>query len=388
MSERTRVLTRDADRPGVTALAERKHVNIVDLFAGPGGWDEGLRMLGRTDVAGIEWDHDACLTATAAGHLRIEADVANYPTAPFAGIEGLIASPPCTAFSMAGKGEGRDVMAELLEAVHNRDWTALRSDYDPTVWLPLEVGRWVEELRPEWVAFEQVPQALPIWEAYVHVLEAWGYAADARVLMAADFGVPQTRQRAFLIAHRDGVRWPEPTHFGNRRRKHQMDLFGSPWVTAADAVGWEDYEIDRRTNSKDGRGGMVPTVPVPTDRPAPTVTGKAGSQWKRRPRWVYERPACTIIGTRRLSAPGHRCMSEDCCGRGPQRHFGDDAVDVELWELGVLQSFPADYPWQGNKTSQDQQVGNAVPPLLVAHVLRALLADSTRERIPDTGGDQ
>src|SRR5690606_651798 len=80
---------------------------LLDLFAGPGGWDEGLRMLGRTDVVGIEWDHAACLTAVAAGHHRVRADVAAYPTAPFIGkVEGLIASPPCQAWSMAGKRKG------------------------------------------------------------------------------------------------------------------------------------------------------------------------------------------------------------------------------------------------------------------------------------------
>ncbi len=49
---------------------------IVDLFAGPGGWDEGLAALGRRDVVGVEWDEAACLTAEAAGHRRVRADVA------------------------------------------------------------------------------------------------------------------------------------------------------------------------------------------------------------------------------------------------------------------------------------------------------------------------
>lgn len=346
----------------------------VDLFAGPGGWDEGLRLLDRTDVVGIEWDHDACRTAVAAGHARIEADVSTYPPATFRHVQGLIASPPCTALSLAGKGEGRDAMDELIEAIAERDWTALREDYPPPVWLPLEVGRWVKELLPTWIVCEQVPQALPLWEAYVHVLNDMGYAADARVLMAADFGVPQTRQRAFLMARCDGqpLRWPEPTHFGDRRRRGQPDLFDSPWITCADALGWEG-EIDRRTYTTDSNGDRSWTVGVPTDQPAPTVTGKAVGQWKVRPDWTFERPAPTVIGTPKIAAPGHRCMSDDCCGRGRTSHFDEDSIDVSVSELGVLQSFPADYPWQGTKGSQGQQVGNAVPPLLAAHVLAPLI---------------
>lgn len=354
---------------------------ILDLFAGPGGWDEGLRKLGVTNVVGIEWDMDACRTTTAAGHVRLRADISKYPTAPFIGrTTGLIASPPCPAFSTAGKGEGREVLPALLEAISERRWDALR-DRDSIVWLSLEVGRWVEELEPAWVVCEQVPQALPLWEAYVDVLQAMGYHAACRVLMAADYGVPQTRQRAFLIASREHpVQWPEPTHYGDRRRRGQPDLFGQPWVTCADALGWTG-SIDRRTNSKDGRGGMVPTVRVPTDQPAPTVTGQAVGQWKVYPQWTFERPAPTIIGTSKIAAPGHRCMSDSCCGRGRTSHFDADAIDVEPWQAGVLQSFPPDYPWQGTKTSRGQQVGNAVPPVLAAAVVRQFIKAAKRQEV-------
>lgn len=67
--------------------------DALDDFAGPGGWDEGARMVGLRTI-GIEWDDHACRTAKAAGHDRIRADVAAYPSEPFAGIPGYIASPP------------------------------------------------------------------------------------------------------------------------------------------------------------------------------------------------------------------------------------------------------------------------------------------------------
>lgn len=84
------------------------HYDALDDFAGPGGWDEGARLLGLRTV-GIEHDLDACRTAAAAGHARICADVAAYPSAPFRGVAGYIASPPCQAWSTAGtKGGHRD----------------------------------------------------------------------------------------------------------------------------------------------------------------------------------------------------------------------------------------------------------------------------------------
>lgn len=210
---------------------------ILDLFAGPGGWSEGLKTLGLSDV-GIEWDAAACATRRAAGHLTIRADVSQYPTEVFVGkVTGLIASPPCTAFSTAGKGAGMDVIADLIDAIGNQEWGAMRC-CEPTVWLPLEVGRWVDALRPEWVACEQVPPALPLWESYLPWLRSLGYSAWCGVLNAADYGVPQTRQRAFLMATRVSVAHPPvPTH----DRSPMPDLFGGelkPWVSMAEALGW------------------------------------------------------------------------------------------------------------------------------------------------------
>src|SRR4051812_3757621 len=80
----------------------------LHLFAGPGGWETGARLAGHTGLSvGIELDRDACRTAQAAGHQRIRADVATYPLAPPVGRgDGLVASPPCQAWSTAGKRLG------------------------------------------------------------------------------------------------------------------------------------------------------------------------------------------------------------------------------------------------------------------------------------------
>lgn len=82
---------------------------VVDLFAGPGGWDLAARELGF-DPIGLEWDPAACATRRAAGLRTMECDVAAVDLETGwkeTGVTGLIASPPCTAFSMAGSGEGR-----------------------------------------------------------------------------------------------------------------------------------------------------------------------------------------------------------------------------------------------------------------------------------------
>ena len=218
---------------------------IIDIFAGPGGWDEGLLTLGRSDVIGIEWEKYACATARAAGHRRAQADVSTLdPTRLGVGdVEGVIGSPPCQAWSIAGKRGGesdRTHCHELADRMatgdDSTDWTSWKDDRSPLVCQPI---RWVRDLQPEWVALEEVPQVASLWEHFTRILDGWGYSTWTGDLCAADYGVPQTRTRRILIASRARkVGPPPPTH---SEVAHGEDLLGGhtlPWVTMAEALGW------------------------------------------------------------------------------------------------------------------------------------------------------
>lgn len=370
---------------------------IVDLFAGPGGWSEGLRMLGLADV-GIEWDESACLTRRAANHLTIRADVEHVARAPFVGkVRGLIASPPCQDFSQAGKRAGRiGTKGRLIDLV----------------------PEWVEELRPEWIACEQVPPCIDIWREHARYYQQLGYSTWVGRLNAADFGVPQTRIRAILVASRVGTALPpEPTH-----AKHPVaGLFGSQqgWVTMADALGWaatldpgigDRPNANRRTYSHDepapalafghnaakwqwlhtnrGQDDDGNRQQVATDRPAPALTGKAGGQWEWRgrrhdqshsgevdPDWPLARPATTLASRDLVPDPGANANRFN--GLEKSRN---DGYKITPQEALVLQSFDPDYPVQGTKTKQLEQIGNAVPPLLAAHVVGSLTGRSLSEQ--------
>lgn len=208
---------------------------IVDLYGGPGGWDVACTELGL-DPIGIEYERWACATRAAAGFTTIQADVSTLDPARFAGCTGLIASPPCQGFSSAGKGAARDLIPELAASIRARRWTD-RADPDPRVWLIVDLGRWLEQLNPDWIALEQVPAVLPLWRAYADMLRERGYSTWEGLLNAADFGVPQTRTRAILMASKGRIAHPpEPTH----ARTPVDSLFGTTerWVTMAEALGW------------------------------------------------------------------------------------------------------------------------------------------------------
>ncbi|MCY0959934.1 DNA cytosine methyltransferase [Streptomyces sp. H27-H5] len=373
---------------------------IIDGFAGPGGWSEGLRLLGLRDI-GLEWDWHACKTRAAAGHLTIQTDISAYPTAPLKGrSRRQIWSPPCQAWSRAGKGLGLIDQPLVHQAVHDlaqgRDTRAeLLTGYrDERSLLAAEPMRWLYDLRPEWVCMEEVPDVLTLWKQYAEYLRGWGYSVWTGILNAADYGVPQTRKRAILIASRlRPVTAPEPTH----AEDPEYDLFGeclNNWTSMAEALGLDQGGIvntrgERKTpggnefpsdgpsqaltgrarswtlhTNRDQRADGTRQTIDPQDKPAPTFTSKSGGQW------VLVSNTQANAARRRLDEPastlffGHR-------GNAVNWTDGQEKRPLELTEAAILQSFRADYPWQGSKTKAFEQIGNAVPPLLAAHIVSA-----------------
>jgi DNA (cytosine-5)-methyltransferase 1 len=340
---------------------------ILDLFAGPGGWSEGLRALGLTDV-GIEIDPAVCATRAAAGHTTIRADVADYPTAPLRGkVAGLIASPPCQTFSAAGLRAGNTDLPLCHQALDDlargRDTRALlrATCTDPRSLLVVEPLRYALDLRPDWIALEEVPAVLPLFEHTARLLAAVGYSTWTGVLNAADFGLAQTRRRAFLIASRTRPALPpDPTHADGGTPD---DLFGtglSPWRTMGDVLGCPPAVVHTRGNHTTG-GSRFPTT-----GPSWAITGRARS-WLLK---VGSRPTAT---RRRLDQPASTLLF----GKAMNHVVWIDADGtpirrLALEEAAVLQGFPADYPWAGSRTKQFEQIGNAVPTLLATAVVRPL----------------
>ncbi len=275
------------------------------------------------------------------------------------------------------------------------------------------------------LAWEQVPTVLPVWEACAEVLRGHGWNVVTGNVQAEQYGVPQTRKRAVLLAHRDReVSLPTPTHSKyHSRSPERLDDGVLPWVSMAQALGWgatarpsmtvtgggtetggaetfgnaarRGLERERdagrwqlRSNNcpnaavrQSGRAGAASDRPV--DAPAPTVTGKGTMTGHReaftdegqeqtyvaevaddKP-WTRERPATTIATRDLVPDPGANANRFN--GATKSRN---DGVRVTVEQAAMLQTFPADYPWQGSKTKQFQQIGNAIPPMLAAALLR------------------
>lgn len=297
---------------------------ILDLFAGPGGWDEALKMLGRTDVVGVEMDKETIATRLAAGHETIDADVRSLDPSDFYGWEGLIASPPCQTFSAAGLQRGlTDLRGQLV----------------------YEVIRFAQGMRPAWIACENVKEVLPIWRAFAVELRGMGYQAWAGLLNAADFGIPQSRKRAFLLASVRPFDPPQPSH----AQSASDTLFGdyAPWVTMAEALGLTEGDLE------------------------PDQA------------WALTRPATTVVRSFRpdvIAAPGYRVK-----GDAPRQNT-PGSITVTPEQMCVLQGVRTDYPFSGAKTKKLSLIGAFLPPAWGAEILRAVI--HSLSVCIECGGDQ
>jgi DNA (cytosine-5)-methyltransferase 1 len=370
----------------------------VSAFAGI-GFGAALEAIGIKEL-GIESDADVRDTRLAAGMTTISDDVWNLATPHLQLTYRLLtAGPPCQTFSKVGKGHGRQdldlitgIAASMADGCYALTWLydtirALysRPDADSRTALVLIPLLYIVRDYPVAVVLEQVPAVLPVWEAYALVLRALGYSVETGLVSAEQYGVPQTRRRAVLIANREAnITMPRPTHSRYHvRDPKRMDAGVRPWVSMAEALGWEDGVVGfpRKADGRDegvtiaGREYRSRDL-RDTAQPSWGVTSKSRS-WMR---WAFERPSTTIMHRPAIWEPGHKVNADDIARLGKEeamkRYVRRNTVDAyrpTIEEVAALQTFPRDFPLAGSMTSQFRQIGNAVPPLLAERLILAAL---------------
>lgn len=344
----------------------------VDLFSGAGGLSLGAEMAGVNVVTAIESDPFAARTyqinhpqtlvlnedIRAVKNLSI--DRKGKPLVLFGG-------PPCQGFSTSN------------QKTRNRS--------NPQNWLFREFVRIADEIKPDWIVFENVKGIKETEKGYfvetiTQEITGRGYTCTPMVLCAADYGVPQTRARFFLIGSLAGKKLCAPTtclplvtvreaiddlpSLENGANQDQMKYKKKPT---------SDYARKLRSNLEKCSGHLV------TKNSDSVVKRYAyipqGGNWKDIPDELMENYAdksrCHTGIYKRLSA------DEPSVTVGNYRK----SMLIHPWEnrgLSVreaarLQSFPDSYVFCGSIGFQQQQVGNAVPPLLAKHVFEQIIKE-------------
>jgi DNA (cytosine-5)-methyltransferase 1 len=327
----SRVSRRGEIEPRLGRVHGRYGGRTIALFAGAGGMDQAINILGLADkigeTIGVDLDVDACDTGRAAGHERQQIDVRKLSPKRHRGITGMINTPPCPTFNASGKGTGREDMQRLLDAITcigmgcGCDWRRLPHDVqDERSALVVEAARWIIECRTlRWFVCEQVLAVQPIWdditaEAYSH---GWEWV-DTIQLHAADYGLPMQRKRTFLI----GRRYSPPQVSEHDAGSKGADL---ERYTMGQVLGLQPGTRVWTRNNRRGGGGND----FSADGAGWSLTGSARS-WK--------------IGT-------------------------VDGPELRTAQAGVLQAFPPTYPWQGSRTKRFGQIADVVNPVMGAIAL-------------------
>lgn len=385
----------------------------LDLFAGT-GWGVACQWLGVKEK-GVEIMPEAIATRDCNGMETVYEDAWESDKAREIRHTTEIASPPCQTFSPAGKGTGRKALDQVVSLIHAQAYLDIpylqmmaAAFEDERTGLVLAPMHYAARYLPTYIAWEQVPTVLPVWEECAVELRELGYSVWTGYIHSEQYGVPQTRKRAYLIARRDGKEAKPPTPTHSRYYSHdpaRLDPGVEKWVSMAEALGRgldsrpsptvtgggtetggaePIAKLARYTESTDWRGSTsrlsvdeaasLQSYPVDwgfTDRPAPTVTGHGLAT--RHPTGQQRIFLNAIEEGKFIFRPPFDEESARKAHEGSlSTQIVGDAVNMTPEEALILQSYPRGFEFKGSRGKQFLQVGNAVPPLVAKAVLEEL----------------
>lgn len=301
---------------------------VIDLFCGGGGFSTGFQRCGFEILAGVDIDEDSLdtfrnnhnapgykidLSETEPNKLldTIEVDADEF--------DGIIGGPPCQGFSQAGNRDPNDDRNKLVKNYFNI----------------------IEELNPDFFVMENV-RAIT-YDRNKHIIEyiedrlnqmEYDYTYD--VLNAANYGVPQTRKRLFILGISDNKpKLPDKTH-----RKEE-------WVGVNDVIDVPDGQIVSSYGTQE------------------TLRGERNTRNTDQPSYTLRATRCLIDIIPNDYEPPEDDDIPSISDVRIYRFDEDDAMRV--------QSFPDDYSFEGNLTSQRSQIGNAVPPNVSENIAKSVM---------------
>ena len=340
-------------------------MNAIDLFCGCGGLSYGFESAGVNILLGIDNDA-AAIKAFKDNHKKAEGlcrDITQISYSDIKEITGnkqidlIIGGPPCQGMSLSGP----------------------RKFDDPRNKLYLSYIRLVEEIKPRAFVIENVPGLVSLFngqikDSIIERLTNLGYKVNYRILCAADYGVPQSRKRVVFVGIKDKL-FDFDTMIHKDTVTCEMALSDLPPLT--DTLGNDpaeyatppqnDYQKLMRKNSKFVRNHIAAAH---SDKVKSIISlVPDGGNYKDLPEEYKSTRNFHVAWTRfRSDKPAPTIDT----GHRHHFHYMYNRVPT-VRECARLQSFPDDFIFEGTKTQQFRQVGNAVPPIMAKAIAQALL---------------
>lgn len=294
-------------------------MNVVSLFSGVGGLDLGFLKAGHNIIWANDNYDDAVATykKNIGSHIQLKS-IEDVSINEIPNHDILIGGFPCQGFSLANMK---------------------RSEGDERNKLYLEFYRVLSHKQPKFFVAENVKGILSlskgkVFEMILEDFSSAGYNVKFQVLNAANFGVPQKRERVIIIGTRKDVSQeifhPNPTHSEKDFTRYK------PWLSIGEALKDlpdpdKEHNLKNHTYSKFKLkfNGYIGNRAIDPNKPAPTVTARGDSK-----------------------------------GGVVVLHHPDNLRRMSVRELASTQSFPLDFEFSGTNSSAYRQIGNAVPPIL------------------------
>lgn len=347
-------------------------IRIIDLFSGVGGLSYGFIQAGCSVVLANEIDPDIAF-AYCQNHPETKMineditklDIDKVFKAYKGSIDVIVGGPPCQGFSQKGSRKTIDDERNFL----------FRYYYNV-----------VKYLRPRYFVMENVPNILTaengVFKSEIYNLfQELGYSLDSGVLNAADFGVPQSRRRAFILGKLGGEILELP--IGNVKKVTINEAISDlAFLESGEGDFQQEYRYAPKSEyQKELRGDLevlfnhvstkhsldainkLKMIPVGMGKevlPQNLLTKSIYSgTWSR---MIGEDQSVTI--TTRFDTPSSGRFTHPTLNRC-----------ITVREAARLQSFPDNFVFYGKKSSQMKQVGNAVPPLLGKALAETIIND-------------
>ena len=365
-------------------------LKVIDLFSGAGGLSQGFRDAGFDIISAVEIDKN--LSQTFRENFKktklFEKDISKVNSkdllAKNSNVDIVIGGPPCQGFSMSGKRIRSNGI--FLNDKRNK--------------LFKEFVRVIKDLKPKIFLMENVPGILNIYQGktknqILSIFKSIGYDTKVKVLLAADYGVPQLRKRAFFIGNNLGID-PEflfPPKINKEYVTVEEAIYDLPFTKSGqgefkskyDKKPITEYQKIMRRNAK----SLFNHISTKHDDKVLKIMKmlKEGQGRNNLPKYlqtksihsgsymriVKNKPAYTI--TTRFDTPPVGRVTHPKADRA-----------LTAREAARLQSFPDNFIFLGKRTHIGIQIGNAVPPLLayeLAKNIKIRLTLKDKNKIPD-----